>query len=364
MPNATIDQSRLLKQFVDLLRIDSETKNERKIADYLTRQLRLFGFEVTEDEAGKKYGHQAGNLYCTPKNSREAALCFVTHMDTATPACGVQPIVKRGQIKSDGTTLLGADDKAGIAAVLEACAVLGKKRIADTPFQLIFTTGEESALVGARHLDRKKIVAKNIFVLDSPGRVGSIVTKGKGRAVFNLDIGPIQQKSITAMALATKIIRSLKFKDDEKRKVSVCAFHGLSNGGVHLSLEVTSFHTEKLDYAVKTIIDKSQKIAQMYGSDIHARLLTHVPGYAHAPDSNIVQQAKRAVTACGRTPICTMAEDGSDANAICAHGLSAVNLSIGYENSHTKQENIPIRELFKAACLVLTLIKQHYPIKV
>ncbi len=79
-------------------------------------------------------GHGAGNLICTLKGTKDAdTIYFTSHMDTVVPGKGVKPIVEDGYVKSDGTTILGADDKTGLAAMFEAIKVLKEKTSSTAP---------------------------------------------------------------------------------------------------------------------------------------------------------------------------------------------------------------------------------------
>ena len=144
---------------------------------------------VKEDDTKEVTGHGAGNLICTLKGTKDAdTIYFTSHMDTVVPGKGVKPIVEDGYVKSDGTTILGADDKTGLAAMFEAIKVLKEQNIEHGTIEFIITAGEESGLVGAKAMDRSDITAKYGFALDSDGKVGNIIvaapTQAKVRATI------------------------------------------------------------------------------------------------------------------------------------------------------------------------------------
>ena len=153
--------SRIVKEFMELVQVNSETKHEELIAPVLVEKLTAMGFEVVQDDAHTRNGHGAGNIIATLKGTVDVpAIYFTTHMDTVVPGNNIKPsITADGYIVSDGTTILGADDKAGIAALFEMARRLKEENIAHGDIQFVITAGEESGLVGAKELDPKMITA-------------------------------------------------------------------------------------------------------------------------------------------------------------------------------------------------------------
>ncbi|MGE5704517.1 MAG: M20/M25/M40 family metallo-hydrolase, partial [Clostridia bacterium] len=209
-----INQERLLNEFLELVQIDSETKNEGNIAKVLTEKLTAMGLTVEEDDAGEKTGHGAGNLFATLKgNAPGPRILFSCHMDTVVPGNGIKPSIKDGYVVSDGTTILGADDKAGIAAIFEALRVIKEKNLSHPDIQFVITTGEESGLVGSRHMDASKLSADIGFILDSHGKVGEVVVAGAGQYRLYTKIygkaahaGVNPEDGVSAITVASKAI--------------------------------------------------------------------------------------------------------------------------------------------------------------
>ncbi|MDU5948235.1 MAG: M20/M25/M40 family metallo-hydrolase, partial [Paenibacillus macerans] len=173
-----INETRVIGQFLELVQIDSETKHERLIADYLKNKLSELGLGLVEDGSQAETGHGAGNLIATLAASGSVdaePFLFSCHMDTVEPGKGIKPVVgEDGWIRSDGTTILGADDKAGLAVLLEVIQVLRERNIPHGKIQFVISAGEESNLRGARALDVKHLDAKFGFALDTNGEVGTI----------------------------------------------------------------------------------------------------------------------------------------------------------------------------------------------
>lgn len=170
----TVNEQRLIDEFLELVQIDSETKYEEEIARVLKKKFTELGLDVTEDNSMEETGHGAGNLICTLKGTKPDAdtIYFTSHMDTVVPGKNVNPSIKDGYIVSDGTTILGADDKAGLAAMLEAVRTIQENQIEHGDIQFVITVGEESGLVGAKSLDGSLLKANYGYALDSNGDVG------------------------------------------------------------------------------------------------------------------------------------------------------------------------------------------------
>src|SRR5699024_1602573 len=154
-----VNQDRLVNEFLELVKVDSETKNESTIASVLTKKFEQLGLEVIEDDSAEKTGHGAGNLICnlvgtSVNNESIPEILFTSHMDTVVPGQNIKPSIKDGYIVSDGTTILGADDKAGLAVMFEAIRLLKENEIAHGPLQFVITAGEESGLVGAKNINQ------------------------------------------------------------------------------------------------------------------------------------------------------------------------------------------------------------------
>ncbi|MGL4522292.1 MAG: M20/M25/M40 family metallo-hydrolase, partial [Bacilli bacterium] len=165
---------RIVETFLELVQIDSESGKERAISDALQAKFKALGCEVLEDDTQSKTGYGSGNLIVAVPATDESieTIYFTCHMDTVVPGNGIKPSIDGDYIKSDGTTILGADDKAGISALLEAVEVLKEQNIPHGRIEMIITIGEETGLVGATAFDPKHLTAKYGFALDSDGKVG------------------------------------------------------------------------------------------------------------------------------------------------------------------------------------------------
>lgn len=179
---ANKNTQRLVDQFIAMAKISSPSRQEGRLAAYLKPELEALGFTVEFDNAGELAGGDTGNLIATLAGDPEIEpIVLSCHMDTVTPCIGVTPIIEDGVIRSDGTTILGGDDKAGIAAILEGVRRIRERGVRHGLIQAVFTICEEVGMHGAMGLDYSKIRAKRAFILDADGPIGQILVRGPAK---------------------------------------------------------------------------------------------------------------------------------------------------------------------------------------
>lgn len=367
-----VNQERLVEEFLELVQIDSETKHEREIADVLKKKFSELGLEVVEDDAAEKTGHGAGNLVCTLAGNKNGVdpIYFTSHMDTVVPGNGVKPSVNNGVIETDGTTILGADDKAGLAAILEAVRLLKEEGIEHGDVQVIIPVGEESGLVGSKALDVSLVKAKYGFALDSEEKVGHIITAAPTQAKLHVVVngktahaGVAPEKGVSAITLASKAVSKMPLgRIDKDTTANIGSFRGGSQTNivcdrVEIVAEARSLVPEKMEKQVAKMKEAFEETAKAYGGLAEVEVKVMYPGYRFEDGDQVVEVAKEAIQKIGREPKLEESGGGSDANIIAGHGIPTVNLSVGYQNIHTTNEKMPIEELAKTAELVLAIIK-------
>lgn len=367
-----INQERLLGEFLELVQIDSETKNEGNIAKILKEKLTALGLSVEEDDAGEKTGHGAGNLFATLKgNAKGPRLLFSSHMDTVVPGIGVKPSVKDGYVYSDGTTILGADDKAGISAICEALRVIQEQNLPHPDIQVVITTGEESGLVGSRHMDESKLAADLGFILDSNGKVGEVIVAGAGQYRIYTKLhgkaahaGVNPEDGISAITVASKAISRMPLgRIDEDTTANIGRFEGgrafnIVTDYVEIWSEARSMVMDKLEAQVKKMTNAFESVAAEMGAKCENDVQFMYHGYKFSQDTPVVQKAAAALKRIGREPSYEKSGGGSDGNVFNGLGVPSVNLGIGYEEIHTTNERMPIEELNKAAELVVAIVAE------
>ncbi|MFC3882830.1 tripeptidase T [Bacillus songklensis] len=368
-----INQQRLVDLFLELVQIDSETKYETEIAKVLKEKFTALGVEVVEDDTTAVTGHGAGNLICTLKGTKENAdpIYFTSHMDTVVPGKGIKPSIQDGYIVSDGTTILGADDKAGLAAMLEAIQVLKENNIEHGTIQFIITAGEESGLVGAKALDSSMVTAKFGYALDSDGKVGDIIVAAPTQAKVKATVygktahaGVAPEKGISAITLAAKAIAKMPLgRIDEETTANIGRFEGGTQTNivcdyVEILAEARSLVPEKMEAQVQKMKEAFEATAAEMGGRVEVDIQVMYPGFKFADGDHVVEIAKKALANIGREPRLLTSGGGSDANVIAGFGVPTVNLAVGYEDIHTTNEKMPVEELVKTTEAVVAIIKE------
>jgi tripeptide aminopeptidase len=362
-----------LNEFLELVQIDSETKYETEVAKVLKQKFTELGLDVFEDNTTSKTGHGAGNLICTLKGTKDgvAPIYFTSHMDTVVPAKGVKPSVKDGYVVTDGTTILGADDKAGIAVMLETIRVLKEQNIQHGDIQFVITVGEESGLVGAKAIDPALLKAKFGYALDSDEKVGNVVvaapTQAKVKAVIygkTAHAGVAPEKGVSAITIAAKAIAKMPLgRIDKETTANIGRFEGGSATNivcdrVDILAEARSLVPEKMEEQVQKMKKAFESVAEQMGGKAEVSVEVMYPGFKFAAGDQVVEIAKKAAAKIGRPCELQKSGGGSDANVFNGYNIPTVNLAVGYEEIHTTNERIPVEELYKLSEMTLAIIEE------
>jgi tripeptide aminopeptidase len=373
-----INESRIVEQFCALVRVDSETGNERRICDVLKEIFQSVAPTaiIFEDQAASITGHGAGNLFIkippTYGFENSIKLLFTCHMDTVRPGQGIKPRVDNdGYIRSDGTTILGSDDKAGIAALIEALQVIKEQQLSHGAIQLVITVGEEAGLVGAKAIDPNHLDADIGYAFDSNGAVGEIVVAGPTQAKINATIkgraahaGVNPEQGISAIQVASRAISKMPLgRIDHETTANIGKFVGggetnIVCDSVELFAEARSHQQDKLDDQLKAMEKALLDAAEQFGAHAGFQAEIVYPSFAYDETAEVVKIARSAMTAIDRKVNLVKSGGGSDANIFNGFGIPTLNLAIGYEHIHTTNEQMPISELLKSSELVLAIIKE------
>ncbi|WP_080874304.1 M20/M25/M40 family metallo-hydrolase [Oceanobacillus timonensis] len=368
----SVKQERLVNEFIELVQTDSETGFETEIANVLTKKFEALGVQVEEDNAKEQTGHGAGNLICTlPATKEDAdAIYFTSHMDTVVPGKGIKPIITDGVISSEGDTILGSDDKAGLAAMFELIRVLQENNIPHGQIQFIITVGEESGLVGAKALDASKLDARYGYALDSNGTVGDIVVAAPTQAKIHATItgktahaGLEPEKGVSAITIASKAISKMPLgRIDKETTANIGRFEGGKQTNIvvdHVEIlaEARSLSEEKMKDQVEKMKSAFEEAAEELGGSADVNIAIAYPGYHFEEGDQVVEVAREAAKAIGRESTLEQSGGGSDANVIAGYGIPTVNLAVGYEGIHTTDERIKVADLVKVTEFVVEIVK-------
>ncbi|KIL79791.1 Peptidase T [Bacillus badius] len=369
--NEMINKERLLNEFLELVQIDSETKNEAAIAKVLTSKFEALGVQVYEDDSAAVTGHGAGNLICTLEATKDGVdpIYFTSHMDTVVPGAGVKPSIENGYVVTDGTTILGADDKAGLAVILELVKVLKEQKYKHGMIQFIITAGEESGLVGAKAMDPSLVKAKFGYALDSDGTVGNIIVAAPTQAKIKAEIfgktahaGVAPEKGVSAITMAAKAIAKMPLgRIDEETTANIGRFEGGQATNIvcdyaSVLAEARSLVPEKMEVQVNKMKEAFEQTAAEMNGRAEVQVQVMYPGFKFGEGDHVVEVAKKAAERIGRPSQLLTSGGGSDANVIAGFGIPTVNLAVGYEEIHTKNERMPIEELIKLAEMATAIV--------
>jgi len=369
-----INVERLVNNFCDLVSIDSVSRQERLMADIIKEELVKMGYNPEEDKAGEAIGGNAGNVIVKiPGTINADPILFMAHMDTVEPGHGKVPVIDGDIIKSDGRTVLGGDDLAGVACIFEAIKVIKEKNIPHGDVYAVFSIAEEEGLLGAKELDVSKIPAKYAYILDDTGPIGTAAVKApyynhisfvvKGKSAH---AGLAPEKGINAIYAAAKAIAALPFmgRIDEDSTCNI----GLINGGrarnivpdeVTIDGEIRCIYEEKIIRYTKQIIDTIEKIVTDEGCTVKYDVKRNHNGYNISDDHPILLLMKKAAERLGIKLNLHATGGLSDTSVINNKGITAVDISIGMTNVHSTQEQIAISDMVKASSLIVEIIRAN-----
>ena len=363
-----INESRLLNTFLDYIQIDSESRNEAAVAQRVAADLTALGCEVSFDDSMAKTGSNTGNLYAYLPGEGEPII-FSAHMDTVVPGNGVKPVITDGVIRSSGDTVLGGDDKSGIAAVVEAIHVITESGLPHRPVQAVFTVCEEIGLFGSKNADPAKLMAKQAVVLDSSGDAGKIITAAPGQYKFNLAVlgkrahaGVAPEEGISAIQVACEAIANMKLlRVDEETTANIGSIHAqfptnIVSDRCEIVAECRSRNNDKLAAQAEHMMDCFRTACEKYGATLEGEPALSYVGYSMGAGDSLVKLVTDACAKAGLTPTIAASGGGSDANVFNGLGIKAVNLGTGMAKVHTTSEEITIQNLNNTAELVLAIM--------
>jgi tripeptide aminopeptidase len=322
---------------------------------------------VIEDDAGDKVQGNAGNLIVNVKGNIDApAVLLMAHMDTVVPGNGKKPQVVDGVLKSDGNTILGGDDVAGIVIILEALRGLKEQSLEHGDIQAVFTIAEEVGLLGAKNLDYGKIHSKYGFVLDSSGPIGSVAVKAPSQNNINVIIkgraahaGIEPENGISAISIAADAISRMKLgRIDHETTANIGAIHGGQATNIvcdklEILAEVRSRDGNKLEVQTNHMRDCFKEAAQKFGGNVEFRSSLEYPAFSIDENSEIIQLLEKASGEAGLELKLEGIGGGSDTNILNSKDIQAVNLCIGMEKVHSVDEQYKIDNFEKAAVFLL-----------
>jgi tripeptide aminopeptidase len=366
-----INQARLVKTFTDLVRIDSESKNEIDVAIYIKNKLKKLGISYKIDSSKKLTKSNHGNIIATlGKNKKYPTILLSSHMDTVTNGKSIKPVVKKNYITSDGRTILGADDKSGLAIILETLEVLKKNKLKHCNIEVAITTCEEIGLLGARYLDYKLLKAKEGIVLDStsPER---LVFKGPSSDYFNITIRGIEAHSginpehgLSSIAVSAEIITKMKTgRINKNTTINIGRINGGSAvnivpGQTEIMCEIRSHNERKIKSElnkIKKTLTAANKKYKKINKNFNASIkVNRIYNSINIPKNIFI--IKSILSTCkdfNYKVDLVETGGGADANFFVQNGINTVNLGTGMREFHTTKEKLILKEFYQSANIVL-----------
>jgi tripeptide aminopeptidase len=370
-PASEAEKARLNETFAELCRISSPFGHERAIADDVTARLRAIGLEVEEDDAAGPAGAGAGNLLARIPGRGDRSILLCAHLDTVEQTAPIEPVLVDGGWENANDGILGADNKAAVAVILE---VARRVTVESSPvgIEILFTVAEENGLLGAAHFDAGRLRSQFGYVFDHATPIGEVVTASPtyyrvgaefhGRAA-HAGIRPEDGRSaILAAALAIAAMPQGRIDAETTANVgSVSGGVGSTNvvaERARLLAEARSLDPDKAEQTVARMIDAVNDGAAAAECDVDITTKRLFAGYRQRPSAPEVAAAEAALRACGYEPRRISTGGGSDANALELSGFACVNLANGTERNHEPTERVSVAALEGMLDVVLALLDE------
>jgi tripeptide aminopeptidase len=369
-----IDPSLLTSEFCELVRIDSLSGEEAAVAEVLVAKLQAMGLTVERDDAGAAIGGQCGNIIARlPANDpARPTLMLNAHMDTVKPGQGIQPIVDGDIIRTDGTTILGADDKAGVSIILAGLREIIAANVPHGDLEVVITIAEEIGLFGALYLDYSRIRSQFALVFDGGRERGIMTTAAPAAAKLTFEVagvaahaGVCPEKGSSAIIAASRAIAGMKLgRLDDETTSNI----GIIQGGAARNIvpdhcrvdgEARSHDPAKLAAQIAHMRECfARACAEVPGTSVQVEEESSYRSFNLAPDDPLVVLVANAARALGIEPRMEVGGGGSDANVFNARGIPAIILATGPSDVHTLQESVAISKMIESAQWLVEAVRQ------
>ncbi|HZK39356.1 MAG TPA: M20/M25/M40 family metallo-hydrolase [Clostridia bacterium] len=363
-----MNSQRLIERFFKYVKTPSESGSEGVFCKLLEEELLSLGLVVERDCVGDLCGSDGWNIYARLDGVGDAIL-FSAHTDTVSPGIGIQPIIEQGIIKSSGNTILGADDKAGIAAVTEALNSIIEQGKEHRTIEVLFSVCEEPGLLGAKHADYSKIKSRRAVVLDNEN-LGEIINRNAANMTLRFKVfgkaahaGMAPQEGVHALKAAANAVAHIPvgYVDD----ISVMNISNFCSPGktnvvadkASFDMEIRSFEEERLQEHITACERAVKKACESLGASFEMSTQRH-SGVTHVPENAaLITEIKAKLAQLSVECKIKKSFGGSDATHFFAHGFEVVNLGIGMQSVHSCEEHISVSDLETTARLVESLME-------
>jgi len=376
-----INRQRLSDEFARLAAMTSPPLHEGAIAHYLAERLAALGAEILFDRADQATGGEIGNLIAHfPAAGRDGEpLLLSVHMDTVEPGGEVVPVLNDGVFTSASGTILGADDKAGIAELIEALEVVREQGIPRGPLEVVATIAEEIGLVGAKHLDFSLLRARHGFALDTTG-MGHMVLRAPAANRIRVEIlgreahaGVAPEQGVSAIRTAALALAEMRLgRIDPETTANFGKIEGgvacnIIPGRVFLEGEARSHDPGKLAAQTAHMVACFERAADAVACTINGEtvrpqlqidIIPDYPRMAVAEDAPVASLARAAAQAAGQELAVKLGGGGSDANIFNAHGIATIILATGMRDVHSPKESVAVDDMVAVTRLLVEVIRR------
>ncbi|MDX9702709.1 MAG: M20/M25/M40 family metallo-hydrolase [Candidatus Auribacterota bacterium] len=365
-----ISQDRVLATFIELIQIDGESFKERPVCDYLKSYFQPYAEIIVEDNAGEKIGANCGNLFIRVKGTDTSAPAVVlsAHMDTIKSTAGIKPIVGNGLVRSDGTTILGADNRLGIALICEAVRSLVENHESYGDIEILFSICEEVGLLGVKNFDFSMLKGKYAYVLDSGNNpVYTLINKAPSAIRFEYEVmgksahsGIAPEKGINAIAAAASAVSRIdQGRVNENTTVNIGVIQGgkacnIIPDNVFLKGETRSYRSEDISIQWERIRSVFSEEATKLGATVKSTFNEDYHSFYIEESSPIITHAQNTAD---NTFTIQSSFGGSDGNVFNRHGIEAVVLGTGQWEPHTNEEYVRIDEMARSSQWIYDIVK-------
>jgi tripeptide aminopeptidase len=359
----------LVSLFLDAVRVNAPSLAERPMADFVRRTLQGSPIRIVEDGTGAAINGDCGNLICIPPSfdPTSPAVALFAHLDTPRPTEGVRPILSETMIASDGSTILGVDNRAGTSVLLHTLRERGSGNGAAN-FIVVFTVGEELGMLGSKHVDLAPYNVDRAFIFDCSRRPGTFIRAAVGCSLYTATFlgrsshaGVSPEKGLHAIRMAALAVSRVPIgRHSPSMTSNIGTIHGGSATNIVpdscvLEGEVRSFNPEAIDEHLRMIQATFAAAAGEGGGTLRFESAVDFDPFTLDAASPVYRMTEAALRSIGLTPNPIEYLGGSDANTLNGKGIPAVNLGIGAQNPHGNDEFILLEDLHASSRLASVL---------
>ena len=367
---ATTAAPDVLTLFTELAAIPSPPGAERAVADRVVAELQALGLAVDEDDAGTRIDSTIGNLLCRLEPTDGGLPIFLcAHLDTVPPEGPIEPVVDDGLIRNAAGTILGADNKAAVAVMVEAVRRLLDERRPHAGIELLFTPKEEVGLLGAQAFDHERLRARVGFVYDHAASIGDVILGAPYQMSLDVQFhgraahaGMYPEEGRSAIAAAARAIADLRLgRLDEETTANVGQIEGGTARNVvpehcRFTAEARCHDERRLQELVQEMLDAVTFAASLAECDVETKVEPRARGYRFRRDDLPVRLACSALERTGYEPRFGLSGGGADANVFNERGLPCLNLANGMAAIHTPDEHVAVADLEAMVEVTLALV--------